>query len=851
MTTTKTSTDLKAISVVRGLPFAVLFVLLLGGFNQSVRAEDPAPIVDPSVQSRKYSGRLKAAALPYFDYRIHNNGRFWNTVNNTGMFGNIYGFGDNKGRRQAPSFFFPKYSRVVHGWYTALWVGGVVGRDTLVTTAIGDAPTYGISSEREFYPEPYPQGGMTEASNRSGSPFYTPRADAEQQYTAVYSDTFHNESWVPFNEYDGRRHQPLNIQVTQTSYSWSYGYAEDFIIVDYEIRNIGDDPIRDAWVGLYYQGGMYHVSEQPYPKLDDYVGLTPYLPTDVIGECDSTAWIAWLADNDGQPFGNNWDYMSTTNVFALAPLRIPEDALQVNFNWWVLSYTQPYDWGPRYKGQTKSVRVFPSGNLGAPRGDRAKYYLMSYPEIDYPSWETALDHTSEGWLPPPDFATNIADGHSVQYVLSFGDFDLAPGQARHFTLAMIVGEDFHIDPSNHAERFDPYAPQSFVANTSFDDLHFNLRWARSIFDNPGIDTNFDGDSGSFYFEIDPVSGDSTQVFCSGDGIPDFRGATPPPPPEVRVIAEQGKLTVRWNGRDAENFFDTFSRLRDFEGYRVYIARSPTEGDISVLASYDRRNYNRFTYNHAKRRFENVELPFTLDSLRSLYGPTFDPHGYPPHAPLHVGNDAYYFTPVDFNYYDLSDPTQIHRVYPEAENDTSDVDDEGRMRFYEYQYIIENLQPTIPYWVSVTAFDYGYPAKRLEPLESSPYVNQVKVYAQNQGDAVLDESGKLNVYVYPNPYRLDGDYAGRGLENRFDDLSTDRSRTINFANLPHRCTISIYSLDGDLIKRFEHDEPEGSGTASVARFDLITRNTQALVSGLYYWVVESSAGTQVGKLMVIL
>ncbi len=90
----------------------------------------------------------------------------------------------------------------------------------------------------------------------------------------------------------------------------------------------------------------------------------------------------------------------------------------------------------------------------------------------------------------------------------------------------------------------------------------------------------------------------------------------------------------------------------------------------------------------------------------------------------------------------------------------------------------------------------------------------------------------------------------GYENRNTELADDRARNIYFANLPNRCAISIYSIDGDLVRKIEHDEPTGNATASTERFSMITRNTQALVSGLYYWAIVSEYGTQIGKLVVI-
>jgi hypothetical protein len=126
---------------------------------------------------------------------------------------------------------------------------------------------------------------------------------------------------------------------------------------------------------------------------------------------------------------------------------------------------------------------------------------------------------------------------------------------------------------------------------------------------------------------------------------------------------------------------------------------------------------------------------------------------------------------------------------------------------------------------------------------------VEVFALDAGEAVFQE-GQLDVYVFPNPYRLDDNYYAHGFENRLDETGPDKARNLYLANLPNPCTISVYSLDGDLIKRMEHNEPGTSGKTSVHRFDLVSRNREAIVSGLYYWVVESEHGTQMGKLVVI-
>ncbi|HHI03517.1 MAG TPA: hypothetical protein ENL22_08350 [candidate division Zixibacteria bacterium] len=169
----------------------------------------------------------------------------------------------------------------------------------------------------------------------------------------------------------------------------------------------------------------------------------------------------------------------------------------------------------------------------------------------------------------------------------------------------------------------------------------------------------------------------------------------------------------------------------------------------------------------------------------------------------------------------------------------------------YEYKVTNLLPSQLYYFAVTAFDFGSPSSDLASLETRPNKNYIAEYPQNQN--TLIESGGLNVVVYPNPYRGDANYKdigffeGRGLNNPPDE----RIRRIHFTNLPHKCTIRIFSIDGDLIRKIEHDEQKDFPQSMHEEWDLITRNTQMVVSGIYYYSIESEYGSQVGKLVIIL
>jgi len=786
---------------------------------------------------------------PYISSRVHRNGRFWNTIHNDGIFGNYFGSIDEGLGRTAPNHYFPRYSRIRHGFYTGLWVGGIVDLDTLVSTSVNIGNFYWWEPfQSEFWPDVYPYGDFTDKVREINGIFGADPSKTEVIYEAVYTDTFQYEDFVPYSSYDQRYHKPLNLKVVQNSYSWSYQYSEDFVIIDYKLVNLGPKRITNAFVGFYHVGANHYTSELPYPMMDDLEGYIDSIPFEFEELGNVPMNISWTCDKDGHPIGGSWILVPTRNVFGIAPLALPEGADIRNFNWWIDEWNTA-DWGPRKRGTLEDpLRLF-YGNLGRPAGDKSKYYMMSHPEVDYCGYEAARNHSNEGWLEPHEYAEDIANGHATHYLTSFGPFNIEPYGTQSVTMVFSIGENIHTNPTAYRDIFSFENPYPFMDYLDFSDLIDNVNWAKRIYDNPGVDTDGDGDSGKYFWHYDEEVGESLQVFYEGDGVPDFQGATPPPPPPIRVSAEEGKITIRWNGYDIERYFDTFSLIRDFEGYRVYLALSEDEFDISLLATYDREDYNRYVWDKKRLAYNLLEVPFTLDSLRGLYGEDFEPLEYTRVDPLYDNGSVYFFTKVDYNTSDLSDPHGIHKLYSDAIPDTSDVDEEGRIRYYEYEYVIKNLLPTVPYWVSVTSFDFGYPAKSLESMESSPQANMVKVFALDQYGTGLEDN-KLNVYCYPNPYRVDASYTARGFENRFNDLATDRARNIYFANLPNKCTISIYSLDGDLVRRFEHDEPFGSGESSVARYDLITRNTQAIVSGLYYWVVESEYGNQIGKLVII-
>jgi len=102
--------------------------------------------------------------------------------------------------------------------------------------------------------------------------------------------------------------------------------------------------------------------------------------------------------------------------------------------------------------------------------------------------------------------------------------------------------------------------------------------------------------------------------------------------------------------------------------------------------------------------------------------------------------------------------------------------------------------------------------------------------------------KEKVYVVPDPY-----VAASTLESIYE-LAGNSQRRVDFVNLPPKCTIYIFSANGALVKKLEHDEPWDVGRHS---WDLTSEDGPEVAFGMYFFVVEAPGlDTQRGKFAII-
>jgi hypothetical protein len=721
-----------------------------------------------------------------------------------------------------------------------LLVGAVVARDTNVTYF----PVWSADTSNGYF--------WKISSSDPTSTYYSPAARSDLDLETKFNDTMDvrrdNVVWPPWDSY---QHVPLGLVVTQKSMAWSGSRVDDFVILHYEITNTGDNNLEKVYAGMWCTSHGFDLPVERSDHLTGYLGN--YLFSDGCDYLD-TLRVAYEMDDDGDPTQDQFTAQSRRGAVGVMLLGASSPNMKIGYTWliWNSDYTQAY--GPRRRGtDDEPFRSF-GPSLAWPGSDRNLYYIMNHPHIAYDQMFSAVDHY--GWLPPWVNAVEYASGWWFQMLYTFGPFDLPRKDKISFTIAVVGGDNVHNDPYAH---FNPHFPQDYYDQLDFSELAENARWAQWVYDNPGVDTDSDGYAGEYRV----CEGDTT--WYKGDGVPDFRGNSPPPIPFTRYETEPGRIIVRWNGFLSETTKDIFSGLIDFEGYRVYCGLDNRRTSLSLLSSYDKENWFRLKYHQlgvGNGRWINDDPPYSLDALRAIHNdPDLDPLRYPRERPLIEGDSAFYFAPVDANLADLSSITGIHKVYPDATNPGKDsaiwtesdiTNEHGRRlpKYYEYEYIIEKLLPTVPYFVSVTVFDFGYAGGRgnLPPDETNPLNNCTEVYAQTSSEVVEQEN--LDVIVYPNPYLADARYDERGYENRKGNIIPDRARLIHFTNLPSVCKISIFSLDGDLVGTINHNYPEGGPEAMHDWWNLVSRSGLAVESGLYYWVVESTTRTQMGKFVIL-
>ncbi len=898
--------------------FSLLLLLPNQIQSQTYKDNRPGPVVQPHSADRNiFIDEIQA------ENRTHDVGSIWMSITNWGYLGNKLAHMediliDPCTNDWAPQLEFPGGSGTQYMFQAGLWIGALIKAEGYEYPRV----SVGISTEydvEEMYPGFVPGNGIIERSTRSNSvnclgDFVSdPEAISEQDFIATYTDT---------GRYDplGRRinhdldgpHIPLGLKITQKSHSWSYNYARDFIIVDYELENIADKYLKNLYIGLYVDGDVGHLSEQDRYE-DDICGFQKtftYLPPSRQDSVTLTINTAWIADNDGRPVGvSSGNVYASPGVTGTRVVRAPNPRLHTSFNWWVYPYGQADDFGPSWEFDDAPGNW--TKNFGTPRDDSQKYFILSNREFDFdqyhvddPAWIAANPQEfhdrftgevtdSYDWSVPdvPNLEVTASQA-DTRYMLSWGPlgiFDyvdesgervyrLNPGEKFSMTVAFVAGENFH-------DRNYPQPSDLNIDHTLFNfrDLQYNADWAAKVYDNPMIDTNGD----TWYGEdvgLDGIYSENigdTVSYESWDGHLVYEIYAGPDEGErdgeLQQEEDEAHRPVLYDYTGYNQLFDPGDGVPDFQGPPpppVPVLEYETTVNDVILKWNKYPSENPLYYDPFNRQqdFEGYRIYVSNTGMENEFSFLAE------------------FDRIDFAYYSSDDSLMsipIETTNPETlavaitPDENQEFDEIGYLKAVgpntglgsiavddsSYEFVLSNVSPLMPRYYCITAFDYGDPLTGVEPLETAKTANAV--YLAPSG------TPRKKPGVVPNPYRADADYTARHMqvvfdidtsyvswENR-DDGTTDffpqTDRRIYFYNLPEQCLIRIFTVSGDLIQIIDHNVA-GNRIASwksnhAEAWDLNSRNQQQVVSGLYLFSVEDktpggNGHIDVGKFVII-
>ena len=616
-------------------------------------------------------------------------------------------------------------------------------------------------------------------------------AIGQQMFSCMYKDD--TPEAVQLNP----DHYPLDLLVKQRSFQWSTSGLNEFVGIDFQLVNNGEQRLRDLYLGFFSDSDAGPKNAERY-WTDDLVGW---------------AHIDTVIVDRNKPSGCQQIPLKMDTVFMY---DAPDDGAAVNggdvpgvFGSLFLGHTTD-DTGlraPQSVGLYTVAWFSASGQTSDPQNDDERYALLSSGK-------------------KPARAANKPDDY--RYVFSAGPFaSLNPGESLNFQTAYVVGE--------HQAGFRANAVNAQrVYNGQFLDLD----------NNP--DTGVDGkerclqilEPGGEIVWDDPCDTLNTTVTmkftppcdvagpqyvdadcdpCTGVGgaeaLVHWVGTTAPPPPnsttdpEVRAslgVDPQGnrKVVLEWDNA-SELSSDPITGSKLFHGYRVWRADNWQRPQGSIGPTSD--EWMKLAEFRDDLETAQSEGAIGLDVPVSEGGPLV----------REVKSTGV-----------AKDGTPIYPV--------------GRYHFEDTSGLINGKV----YFYAVTAFGIAHVRNSITGKEEDVELSGLPSATEAEKIVPRWDSaeGCDAVTVVPNPYRGSADW---------DLIPSDKDPTgtkIAFRNLPKTVsTIRIYTLSGDLVQEAQHDGRQGDGTYF---WNLISRNGQNVVSGIYLYMVDSGSQICRGRFVII-
>ncbi len=802
----------------------------------------------------------------------------------------------------APSGQWPAGSGVEYLWAGGLWVGGSVHDDIRVSTGQPERelrPTLDLWST--LY-ESRNQTVVRPGGNPHTSGFRIPDDRADDDGDGMTDEEILNgrdddadglidEDYAQFGDqmmvctmYDNTRlasevysdHSPLDLRVRQTASAFSASDYANFVSLRYEITNIGTTAIEDMTMGFYadcdigprdqvrlghddrtgfFQGAvrtkngtwanvrvgyMYDAGEQP---VSGYFGVTSVGGTRIANYQYFTGNRTYEAGGVPIDDDQRYDIMSKGRI-----ANDFEDAGPQDYSF-IVSTGAGRILAPNQTTYMEMALVAGDGLQGLLENCASVHvaYGGAYFDLDdnlytgYRGRETKLcfEQVPESWDPIYQQVAMHMQGSCV------GRSNWPP----------IRSWDFFSDPSGL------YC--IWVNNDNCDECS----------NRTGLDCT--NDSYLFWREWNCWRDDLTpaeRIGCTGIAgretrVPWYDTRIPPPAPSARVWPRDRAVHIFWSD-ESEYAIDFEMEMVDFESYRVWrsdnwerpvgtsLATGPGTDSWQMVAEFDIINDMEIPVSEtvvdtvALGRNTGLEVavyrPACLDDRRFIglaaamqLVVDADSEGQLLQRPAVRNSSGIPIPGLEGLIAWETFPTVLDTFFAVTERvAATGVKPKRSVRFYEY--IDRKLHNGFLYFYAVTATDRSIevidsrPINRGYGIDGSPNSQFSAVRPATSAQTVKERvQNGANIYVWPNPVTTESLADFQQFAAGKDDPTGTR---IAFANLPAANNrIRIYTAAGDLLQELHHD---GTGGYGQITWNLVTRNGQEIVSGIYLYSVES-------------
>jgi hypothetical protein len=346
------------------------------------------------------------------------------------------------------------------------------------------------------------------------------------------------------------------------------------------------------------------------------------------------------------------------------------------------------------------------------------------------------------------------------------------------------------------------------------------------------------------------------------------GEVPPPAPDMRLVPGHHQVEIFWNDI-SEHEPDYLRGVIDFESYRIWRVANwtrppgtdpdsgPQSDRWSLIEEYDIANFVPAGAGDSPNRLplgRNTGLEPAAYAPACLSDPTFegldqamqdfvdaDPEGqFVTRPPLRdsQGNvipGREIFVPWE------TWPTVLDTFFAVTPREEA-PGVVGKRAVGYYHYLDQEAHDGFRTFYSVVASDHLLTWDRDTEtwfpvgygIQTEPSNNyQVTIPGPVAQTAELRAREGTNIYAYPNPATRE---ALAEFQKQPPSLSDPTGERIMFTNLPAaNNTIRIFTSSGDLVQTIYHDGTGGGGSVS---WNLVSRNGQEVVSGIYLYVVHS-------------